>query len=93
MTEMRSVEFPKKDQPQRDDVSVLGQMLGDVLVEQHGAELLEQVEVVRKAAILRREGEPESAQLLEQTLSSLSTDRVRLIVRAFSSYLRLVNLA
>jgi len=60
MTEMRSVEFPKKDQPQRDDVSVLGQMLGDVLVEQHGAELLEQVEVVRKAAILRREGEPES---------------------------------
>ena len=47
MTEIRSVEFPVKDRPLRDDVSVLGQLLGEVLLEQHGPELLEQVELVR----------------------------------------------
>jgi len=93
MTEIRSVEFPAKDLPLRDDVSVLGQLLGQVLLEQHGPELLEQVELVRKASILRREGKGESVELLENTLTTLSTDQVQLIVKAFSSYLRLTNLA
>ena len=70
MNEIRSIDFPEKDQPLRDDVSALGQMLGEVLLEQHGPELLEQVELVRKAAILRREGEEDRAELLEHTLTS-----------------------
>jgi phosphoenolpyruvate carboxylase len=93
MSEVRSIEFPEKDLPLRDDVSVLGQMLGEVLVEQHGSELLDQVETVRRASILRREGDPGSAAMLEQTLASLPTARLSLIVKAFSSYLRLTNLA
>ena len=56
MSEIRTVDIPEKDRPLRDDISMLGQMLGEVLVEQHGAELLKQVEMVRRAAILRREG-------------------------------------
>jgi phosphoenolpyruvate carboxylase len=93
MTEIRSIEFPEKDRPLRDDVSVLGQLLGEVLIEQHGPELLEQVELVRKASILRREGEKDSALVLEHTLKTLSTDQLQLIVKAFSSYLRLANIA
>jgi phosphoenolpyruvate carboxylase len=93
MTEIRDIEFPEKDQPLRDDVSMLGHLLGEVIVEQHGPELLEQVESVRKAAILRREGKAGDAQSLEGTLRELPTDRYRLMIRAFSSYLRLVNLA
>ncbi len=93
MSEIRKITFPEKDQPLRDDVSLLGRLLGEVMVEQDGEELLRQVEMVRKAAILRREGESESAQTLEHTLAELSTARLRLIIKAFSSYLRLVNLA
>jgi phosphoenolpyruvate carboxylase len=93
MSEIRSIEFPEKDRPLRDDVSMLGQLLGEVLVEQHGQQLLEQVETVRRAAILRREGDPEGAQTLEQALAALDTARLRLVIKAFSSYLRLANLA
>ena len=50
MNEFRSIDFPEKDRPLRDDVSVLGQMLGEVLLEQHGPELLEQVEKLSRAA-------------------------------------------
>lgn len=93
MTEIRLVDFPEKDLPLREDVRVLGNLLGEVLLEQHGPELLEQVELVRKAAILRREGKQDGARVLEHTLKTLSTDQVQLIVKAFSAYLRLANLA
>ncbi len=93
MHEIRQIEFPDKDQPLREDVSMLGQMLGEVLTEQHGPELLEQIEAVRRAAILRREGDPELADALEEQLGKTSTEQLRRVVRAFSAYLRLANLA
>ena len=76
MKKIRSIEFPEKDQPLRNDVSMLCSLLGEVMVEQNGADLLDQVETVRKAAILRREGDSESAQSLEETLNELDTDRL-----------------
>ncbi len=93
MNEIRQVEFAAKDQPLRDDVSILGQLLGEVLVEQHGPELLEQVESVRLAAIRRREDQPEHSEALDEQLTRLPVSRMLLIIRAFSTYLRLVNLA
>jgi phosphoenolpyruvate carboxylase len=72
---------------------MLGQLLGEVLVEQHGPQLLEQVERVRRAAILRREGQGEHAQRLEKTLPGLPESQLLLIIKAFSTYLRLANLA
>jgi phosphoenolpyruvate carboxylase len=93
VSEIRNVVIPEKDQPLRDDISMLGQMLGQVLVEQHGPQLLEQVELVRRAAILRREGQPESADRLESALPELPTTQLRLIIKSFSTYLRLANLA
>ncbi len=93
MSEIRQIDFPAKDQPLRDDVSMLGQMLGEVLVEQHGPELLEQIESVRRAAILRREGDAASVEALEHILAALGTAQLHLVVKAFSTYLRLANLA
>ncbi|NNE04374.1 MAG: phosphoenolpyruvate carboxylase [Xanthomonadales bacterium] len=93
MTRIRKIEFPEKDQPLREDVSMLGRLLGEVIVEQHGEELLEQVEYVRKASILRREGDSQKADRLEHTLKQLGPETHRLMIRAFSSYLRLVNTA
>ncbi len=93
MSEIRSVDIPEKDRPLRDDISMLGQMLGEILVEQHGPELLAQVEQVRRAAILRREGHPAKADSLESALPELPTSQLLLIIKSFSTYLRLANLA
>lgn len=93
MSEIRPIDLPEKDLPLRADVSLLGSLLGRMLVEQHGASLLEQVESVRKAAILRREHGNDADAELDEVLSSLRPVEVRQVIQAFSSYLRMVNLA
>ncbi len=93
MTEIRPIDLPEKDLPLRADVSLLGRLVGEMLVEQHGAGLLEQVEAVRKAAILRREEGSESSAGLEKILARLGPAEVRQVIHAFSYYLRMVNLA
>jgi len=91
--EIRPVELPEKDLPLRADVSFLGSLVGEMLVEQHGAGLLQRVESVRKASILRREKDQQSTKELELVLSGLGTAEVPQLIQAFSSYLRMVNLA
>jgi phosphoenolpyruvate carboxylase len=90
MSEIRPIDIPEKDLPLRADVSLLGSLVGEVLVDQHGPELLERVEAVRKAAIRQREGDDDK---LEDVLSELDSEQVLLIIQAFASYLRVVNLA
>jgi phosphoenolpyruvate carboxylase len=92
MTDIRRIELPEKDIPLRSDVSLLGSLVGDVLVDQHGQALLDRVEVVRKASIRQREGSDE-AESLEEALSGLEPADAILVIQAFASYLRTVNLA
>ncbi|NND45673.1 MAG: phosphoenolpyruvate carboxylase [Xanthomonadales bacterium] len=93
MSQIREIEFPQKDLPLRADVSMLGHLLGEVIVEQHGEDLLALVERIRKAAIARREGDPDNAERMLAALDELPAGQHLLIIRAFSSYLRLVNIA
>ncbi|MDX1460141.1 MAG: phosphoenolpyruvate carboxylase [Xanthomonadales bacterium] len=93
MSQPREIAFPEKDLPLREDVSMLGRLLGEVIVEQHGEGLLAAVERVRKAAIARREGDSTSADRLVASLGEVSARDHLLIIKAFSSYLRLVNIA
>ncbi len=93
MSEIRPIDLPEKDLPLRADVSLLGSLLGRMLVEQHGPGLLQQVESVRKAAILRREESDDDTTSLEDVLARLGPVEVRQVIQAFSSYLRMVNLA
>lgn len=87
----------KVDRPLRRDVRLLGEMLGQVLMEQEGAALLDLEEKVRKLAIRRRrgprEGRAQAAAQLGEILAALPPDRVEGIIRAFSVYFQLVNLA
>lgn len=93
MNEIREVSFADKDLPLRDDVSTLGRLLGEVLVDLHGPGLLEQVEELRKTAITGRENDSDATQQLTQQMADLSVAESMLVIRAFSSYLRLANLA
>ena len=92
MTGIRQIQIPEKDYPLRADVSLLGSLVGEVLVDQHGQELLERVEAVRKAAILQRES-PAENEGLEVALAAMDPGQTMLVIQAFASYLRAVNLA
>jgi phosphoenolpyruvate carboxylase len=76
--------FQADDAELRNDVRQLGELLGQTLVRQEGVELLNLVEAVRKAA---REGD--SGELL----SDLSVEDSVQLVRAFSTYFHLANVA
>ncbi|MDX1379512.1 MAG: phosphoenolpyruvate carboxylase, partial [Xanthomonadales bacterium] len=91
MSKVRQIELPEKDRPLRQDVSLLGSLVGDVLVDQHGPELLELVETVRKAAIRQRETGEEAG--LERTLAGLEPAETMRVIHAFGTYLRVVNIA
>jgi len=92
MSDIRHIEIPEKDLALRADVSLVGSLVGEVLVDQHGQGLLDRVEAVRKAAILQREGAGDEAGL-DAALSGLEPEQVLLVIQAFASYLRAVNLA
>ena len=74
----------RDDQALRSDVRKLGELLGETLVRQEGADLLQLVESVRKAV---REGGG------EEILSKLSVEDSVQLVRAFSTYFHLANVA
>jgi phosphoenolpyruvate carboxylase len=76
----------------RDDVRLLGGLVGDVLREQGGGELFQDVEHVRTAAIELRSGHGSEQKLLEWA-ESQSTHRLMQLVRAFGTYFHVINLA
>jgi phosphoenolpyruvate carboxylase len=92
MSDDRWIAFPEADEPLRRDVSLLGNLLGEVLKEQGGRELFDRVEAARTAAIRHRTtGQPISH--LEQLLRGHDPIEASELVRAFSAYFSLVNVA
>ena len=81
----------------RDDVRLLGDLVGEVLHEQGGARLLEAVEHVRTAAIALRSATrarpPAGPGCYLGWIERQSTDRLLQLIRAFSIYFHLINLA
>ena len=93
MNESRSsVVFATPDLPLRDDVRTLGAMVGSLLVEQVAPGFLDEVEQVRTAAIARRESQAPLATLSDE-LSGRPPREAETLVRAFSTYFQVVNIA
>src|SRR5579872_5399111 len=84
----------EKDRPLRDDIRLLGRILGDTVREQEGDEVFELVERIRQASIrFHRDNEVAARRELEATLDSLSADQTLAIVRAYSYFSHLANIA
>lgn len=85
------------DQPLRRDVRLLGRLLGEVLIEQEGQALFDLEEQVRHLAIQRRRGPKPGrravAAELAAILQKLPLEQAEPVLRAFSVYFQLVNLA
>jgi phosphoenolpyruvate carboxylase len=93
VSQRQQIQFPAKDAALRDDVHALGGLVGEVLRDQGGEALLEEVERDRVASIRRRDGEPEAAVELMVRASDRDPAQARDLVRAFSTWFQVVNLA
>jgi phosphoenolpyruvate carboxylase len=87
------IQFPAKHSALRDDVHVLGALVGDVLKEQGGDGLFDLVEKDRRLSIRRRAGDKEAAAELSVQLRGRAPQVARDLARAFSMWFRAVNLA
>ncbi|MGH8946405.1 MAG: phosphoenolpyruvate carboxylase [Acidimicrobiia bacterium] len=83
-----------RDDALRADIRRLGNQLGETLVRQHGPELLDLVERVRALDKSARQDQDENAAAeLRDLLADLSSDEVIPLVRAFTTYFYLANVA
>ena len=89
----REVPFADKDAALRDDVRVLGALVGNVIREQGGDALFDRVEAARVAAIRRREGDAGAESDLQKAVSGLAPRDAGELVQGFAAYFELVNLA
>ncbi|HST44726.1 MAG TPA: phosphoenolpyruvate carboxylase [Luteimonas sp.] len=87
-----TLEFAPNDDLLRDDVRMLGAMVGAILAEQVSPQLLARVEQVRRAAIARRE-HAVPVDVLADVLADVPVGEAELLVRAFAAYFGAVNLA
>ena len=85
---------PDKELPLREDIRLLGRILGDTLREQEGEGVFDLIERTRQNAIrFRRDRDPEAKRELEATLNKLDPVRTIAVVRAFSYFSQLANIA
>ncbi len=76
------------------DIHLLGNLLGELIVEQHGEEALRLVEDIRKLAIQRRaEDDPALLEELWRRVLALNAGEREILVKAFSNYFQLINIA
>lgn len=83
-----------KDAPLKEDIRLLGRLLGDVLRDQEGPDVFEVVETIRQTAVrFRRESDLQAGADLDRLLKKLTRDQTISVVRAFSYFSHLANIA
>jgi phosphoenolpyruvate carboxylase len=84
---------PDPHAPLRNDVSMLGDMLGEMLRAREGQALFDTVERVRRIAKAARQQDGHALESLEGQLRALPLDLAVPVARAFSHFLTLANIA
>jgi phosphoenolpyruvate carboxylase len=84
----------EKDQPLVEDIRLLGRILGDVIREQEGRPAFELVERVRRLSVAYRlKRDAHAGRALDRLLKGLSGDQTVSVIRAFSFFSHLANIA
>jgi phosphoenolpyruvate carboxylase len=82
------------ERPLREDIHLLGRILGDTVREQEGTAAYELVERIRKLSVaFRRDADHEADRALKTLLKSLSGAQAVSVIRAFTYFSHLANLA
>jgi phosphoenolpyruvate carboxylase len=94
MSDNRKAQTASKDLPLRNDIHRLGDMLGETLKRLGGRKLFETEERVRALCkALRTDHSPADERRLKGLLHGLNLDEAIGVIRAFSVYFQLVNIA
>ena len=84
----------EKNRPLVDDIRLLGRLLGDVIREQEGKPAFELVERVRQLSVAYRlKSDAQAGRALDRLLKNLSGDQTVSVIRAFSYFSHLANIA
>jgi phosphoenolpyruvate carboxylase len=76
------------------DIRQLGRLLGDTIRAQHGDQVFDQIESIRKMSIgFRRDQDQATHEKLRSTLNGMSSDEASHLIRAFSYFSLLANIA
>lgn len=82
------------EKPLVEDIRLLGRILGDVIREQEGVEAYDLVERIRKLSVaFRRDADHEADRALKSLLKSLTGQQTVSVIRAFTYFSHLANLA
>jgi len=82
------------ERPLVEDIRLLGRILGDVIREQEGQQAFELIEQIRKLSVaFRRHNDAEAERALKKLLKGLSDDQTVSVIRAFTYFSHLANLA
>lgn len=82
------------ERPLVEDIRLLGRILGDVIRVQEGPQAFELVEQIRKLSVaFRRDADHEADKALKKLLKSLSSELAVSVIRAFTYFSHLANLA
>lgn len=83
-----------KDAPLREDIRLLGRLLGDTVRDQQGAAVFDLIERIRQNSVrFRRDDDISARRELEDMLDALSREQTIQVVRAFSYFSHLANIA
>jgi len=83
-----------KNKPLVDDIRLLGRILGDVIREQEGQAAFDLVERIRKLSVAYRlKRDREAGRALARLLKNLTGDQTVSVIRAFSYFSHLANIA
>ncbi len=84
----------ENERPLVEDIRLLGRILGDVIREQEGAAAFDLVEQIRKLSVaFRRHADQDADKSLKKLLKGLSGDQTVSVIRAFTYFSHLANLA
>jgi len=82
------------ERPLVEDIRLLGRILGDVIREQEGVAAFELIEQIRQLSVaFRRDADHEADKALKKLLKGLSADQTVSVIRAFTYFSHLANLA
>ena len=83
-----------KDLPLIQDIRLLGRILGDVIRDQDGVAAFDLIEQVRQLSVaFRRDADAQADKALKKLLKGLSADQTVSVIRAFTYFSHLANLA
>src|SRR5699024_8650465 len=87
-------ETTDKNTQLRHDVNMLGNILGEILVLHGGRELFDQVERIREMTKrIRNDFDEATYRILKKEIGSLKPPMRQQVIRAFSIYFHLINMA